>query len=214
MLSIRPLLGLGTLVSLAALMAGCGGSGSSSSSSSPTSSRSTTAAAGGSGPGALSAEARSAATGDIPDNQNFLTYRDRKAGYSLVYPEGWAIKGSGGKVSFSNNNNVVRVVVARSRATLSTDTAAAQLRALQRRFPSLRFTAPRTIMLPSGPAVKATYSTLSAPSPVTGKRVLLLVDRYQLSHAGRVATIDLGTPKGVDNVDAYRMIVHRFRWRS
>jgi hypothetical protein len=49
--------------------------------------------------------------------------------------------------------------------------------------------------------------------PVTGKRPLLLVDRYVYAHAGRVATLELATPKGVDNVDAYRLISRSFRWR-
>jgi len=53
----------------------------------------------------------------------------------------------------------------------------------------------------------------SAANPVTGKRVLLLVDRYVVPGAGRYAVADLGTPKGVDNVDAYRMMVGSFRWR-
>jgi hypothetical protein len=50
------------------------------------------------------------------------------------------------------------------------------------------------------------------PNPVTGKSVLLIVDRYELSIAGKRATVDLGTPKGVDNVDAYRMMINSFRW--
>jgi hypothetical protein len=57
------------------------------------------------------------------------------------------------------------------------------------------------------------YTTESAPNSVTGKRVKLIVDRYELAHAGRVATVDLGTPVGVDNVDAYRMMIESFRWR-
>src|SRR5689334_11209401 len=39
---------------------------------------------------APSAEAQSAAAGDIPDNQQFLTFHDNPAGYSMKYPEGWA----------------------------------------------------------------------------------------------------------------------------
>ena len=63
------------------------------------------------------------------------------------------------------------------------------------------------------PAIKVVYTTGSAPSPVTGKRVTLTVDRYYLARGGKVATIDLGTPVGVDNVDAYRLMVESFRWR-
>ena len=36
---------------------------------------------------------------------------------------------------------------------------------------------------------------------------------YELARGGRRATVDLGTARGVDNVDAYRMIINSFRWR-
>jgi len=48
---------------------------------------------------------------------------------------------------------------------------------------------------------------------VTGKRVTLVVDRYYFAHAGKEAIVDLGTPVGVDNVDAYRLMIESFRWR-
>jgi hypothetical protein len=38
------------------------------------------------------------------------------------------------------------------------------------------------------------------------------VDRYELGKGGKVAVVDLGTAKGVDNVDAYRMMIESFRW--
>jgi hypothetical protein len=57
-----------------------------------------------------------------------------------------------------------------------------------------------------------TYTTQSAPNPVTGKQVTLMVDRYVLAHGRRVAVVDLGTPVGVDNVDAYRRMVESFKW--
>src|SRR5436305_1065859 len=63
------------------------------------------------GPSALQAEANSASAGDIPDNQVFLVFRNRAAGYSLKYPEGWAQRGTGMQVTFRDKNNIVRVVV-------------------------------------------------------------------------------------------------------
>ena len=63
-----------------------------------------------------------------------------------------------------------------------------------------------------GEAIKATYTTRSTPNPVTGKQVVLIVDRYELAGPGRRATIDLGTARGVDNVDAYRKMINSFRW--
>ncbi len=63
------------------------------------------------------------------------------------------------------------------------------------------------------PALKVVYSTRSAPNPVTGSTVTLVVDRYYLSHGSKEAIVDLGTPQGVDNVDAYRLMIESFRWR-
>jgi hypothetical protein len=63
------------------------------------------------------------------------------------------------------------------------------------------------------PAFKVVYSTESAANAVTGKRVKLVVDRYYLWHGGRRAVVDLGTPEGVDNVDAYRLMIESFRWK-
>jgi hypothetical protein len=60
--------------------------------------------------------------------------------------------------------------------------------------------------------LKVVYSTQSAPNAVTGKRVTLVVDRYYLSQGKRSAVVDLGTPQGVDNVDAYRLMIESFRW--
>jgi hypothetical protein len=163
--------------------------------------------------GALSAEAQSAATGDIPDNQVFLTFRNKASGYSMQYPEGWSQSGSGNNVTFQDKNNIVHVVVdhgsARAPAQIS-----AELSKLKNGNPSLAVrSAPKAITLKSGPAVKVVYSTRSAPNEVTGKRVTLLVDRYVLVHKGKRAVVDLGTPQGVDNVDAYRQISESFRWK-
>jgi hypothetical protein len=196
---------------LALLLAACG-----SSSSSPTGATNTHTSSGGAAApaaaGALSADATSAATGDIPDNQAFLTYRNPVAHYSMSYPEGWALKGSGRDVSFTDKNNVVHIIVSTAPAP-TTAVVAADLARLKHSNPTLTFTPPAIIALKSGSAVKATYTTRSAPNPVTGKSVLLIVDRYELSRAGTRATVDLGTPKGVDNVDAYRRMINSFKWQ-
>jgi hypothetical protein len=43
------------------------------------------------------------------------------------------------------------------------------------------------------------------------KTVTLTVDRYEVVKGGRRAVVDLGTPVGVDNVDAYRMMIESLR---
>jgi hypothetical protein len=131
---------------------------------------------------ALPSEAESAATGDIPDNQTFLVFRDAPAGYSIRYPEGWARKGSGNDVTFREKANVIHIAV---------HPGSAQVK----------------------PGEKVTVKKTSAADPVTGKRLPLTVDRYEFERGGKVAVLELSTPVGVDNVDAYRLISESFRWR-
>jgi hypothetical protein len=160
-------------------------------------------------PSALQAEANSAATGDIPDNQVFIGFRDPSAAYSMKYPEGWAQQGAGRRVTFRDKNNIVRVVV-----TPSLTPTASRVRADLRHLGGAHvLSGPRPLTISGSRAFKVVYTTASAPNAVTGKRVTLEVDRYYLSRAGKEAIVDLGTPVGVDNVDAYRLMIESFRWR-
>ena len=127
-------------------------------------------------------EAESAATGDIPDNQTFLVFKDPGAGYSIRYPEGWARKGQGNDITFKEKANVIHIAVK-----------------------------PGTARSKSGE--KTTVTRQSAPDPVTGKRLPLTVDVYEFEKGGKVAVLELSTPEGVDNVDAYRLISESFAWR-
>jgi len=193
------------LAAAALVAAGCGSSKKGSSSSAPVSND-------GGSANALSAEAQSAATGDIPDNQVFLTFHNSAARYSIKYPEGWTQSGSGRDVTFRDKNNLVHILVTKGNAP-SPASVAAQLKALKASNPTLQFQPPQTLKFGSEQVVKATYTTKSAPNQVTGKRVTLIVDRYELAKGGERAVVDLGTPKGVDNVDAYRMMIQSFKWR-
>ena len=148
-------------------------------------------------------------SGDIPDNQVFLVFRNAAAGYSMKYPEGWAQRGSGGSVVFRDKNNFVRIVVGSGgRATTAT-----VRRDIGRLHGARIVSAPQRLRLPGGSAVKVVYSTRGPANAVTGKRLTLMVDRYYLWRGGRRAVVDLGTPSGVDNVDAYRLMIESFRWR-
>jgi hypothetical protein len=203
---------------LAAAIAACGSSSKPASTAAAsaqpptaTTGTSTTSGSGGSGAAALSADATSAATGDIPDTQVFLVLTDKAGGFSMKYPEGWTQSGSTSDVTIRDKNNLVHVVIAGG-APPTTSSVTAELTALKRSEPTLAFQPPQQLQVTSGPVIKAVYSTESAPNAVTGKRVKLVVDRYVLSKGGRVATVDLGTPVGVDNVDAYRMMINSFRW--
>jgi hypothetical protein len=160
-------------------------------------------------PNALQAEANSVSAGDIPDNQVFIVFRNAGAGYAMKYPEGWAQQGTGTKVTFRDKNNVVRVVVAKA----PPPSAARIRRELTRLQGAQVRSGPQRLAVGGVPVFKVVYATRSAPNTVTGKRVTLVVDRYYLAHAGKEAVVDLGTPEGVDNVDAYRLMIESFRWQ-
>jgi hypothetical protein len=206
---------LGSLTVLAVLLVSGCGSSSKSATSTPAGGSGAAAGSGGGGSAggaALAADATSARTGDIPDNQNFLTFQGASLRFSIVYPEGWTVQRVTSGVTFRDKNNLVRIALSPGSAPTAAQMQA-QLAALKRTDPSLVAGTPAPITLRSGPAIKVTYTTESAPNPVTGKRVTLLVDRYALSHSGRVATVDLGTPRGVDNIDAYKKMIASFTWR-
>jgi hypothetical protein len=216
-----PLFASGALC-IAALLSACGGSKSGSPSTNaapPPPPPKTTSTTGGNpssnnggGTAALKAEAVSAATGDIPDNQVFLTFRNPAAGYSIKYPEGWAQSGSGGTVTIRDKNNIVRIVV-----TNGSPPSLSDVKSQVAKLHGARITTPPTKMTISGkPAIHAVYETQSAQNAVTGKTVTLGVDRYYLWNGKKVAIVDLGTPVApvkVDNVDAYRLIIQSFRWQ-
>jgi hypothetical protein len=199
------------LVLVSALAAGCGSSPRSSAPPATTATRSTTSATptatpSPAGPSALQAEAKSAATGDIPDNQVFLVFHNRAAGWSMKYPEGWAQSGSGSKLAFRDKNNIVRVLISKGAAPTAS--------VIRRQLQGVRVqSGPQRVTVSGAPVFKVVYSTESAPNAVTGKRVTLVVDRYYLSHGSKEAIVDLGTPQGVDNVDAYRLMIESFRWK-
>ena len=199
---------------VAVLTVGCGSGGRSGAVTATTVSPATTtraaaaAAATTSNASALQAEANATAAGDIPDNQVFLTFHAGPASWSMKYPEGWAQRGSGGRVTFRDKNNVIRAVVSAGGPWTRTSVRA-DLRVLRGAQVQGQ---PRAISLSGRPAFKVVYRTVSASNPVTGKRLTLTVDRYYVWTHGRHAVLDLGSPLGVDNVDAYRLISESFRW--
>jgi hypothetical protein len=201
------------LLSFAVVLAtGCGSSKKAAPPRSTTSAQTGTTAPVATGPSALQGEAASAATGDIPDNQVYVRLTNAAAGYTIKYPEGWAQNGSGRVVSFRDKNNIVRIVIGRGGAA-TVSSARHDLERLRKSVPSLTFQAPQHLTISGAPAIKVVYTTESAPNPVTNKRVQLTVDRYYLSRGPKRSVVDLGTPVGVDNVDAYRLMIESFRWR-
>ena len=96
-----PVTALAALLAGALALSGCGSSKSGASGSTASGGSPQESAA------ALAADARSAVTGDIPDNQNFLTLKDQRLRVSMLYPEGWTVKTGASGVTISDKNNLV-----------------------------------------------------------------------------------------------------------
>ncbi len=141
----------------------------------------------------------------------FLRFQNPRAGYSIKYPEGWSQKGAGNLVAFSDKSNTVKIAVTRGAAP-TVGSVAAELRRQAAKDPTLKPGTPQRMRVGPNQAIHVVYHVQGPPDPVTGKRPTLMVDRYVLQNKGRVATVDESSPVGVDNVDAYRLIIESFQW--
>jgi hypothetical protein len=200
---------LSTLLLACTFLAACGSkqahAPTTTSPSTTTAAAATTTTATATGPGALQAEVAATGAGDIPDNQVFVVYTGKS--FSTKFPEGWTQSGSGDNVTFRDKNNIVRIVIVPGSAP-TVASVKQEVAALKGATPT---GAPTTLKLNGRPAVKVTYRTTGAPNAVTGKRLTLTVDRYELAKSGKRVIVDLGSPVGVDNVDAYRMMIQSLR---
>jgi hypothetical protein len=189
-------------VSLAGvLLAACG---SSASPESPGSSPQPTQAA---------AEVENNPPGDIPDNQVFVSYHSDAGGYSLDVPEGWARSETGPNVSFVDKLDSIKVDITSGSAAPTVQSATdSDVPQLEQQVEAFEKVAIDAVDLPAGQAVRIRYRANSAPDSVTGKKVRLEVDRYELFKDGKLAAISLAAPAGSDNVDVWKQISSSFKW--
>ena len=71
-----------------------------------------------------------------------------------------------------------------------------------------------SVTRPAGQAVLVTYRADSAADAVTGKRVVLDVERYEFWRNGTTVTLTLSAPKGADNVDPWKKVTNSFSWAA
>ena len=187
------------LPALAMLAVGCGGAAVTGSSGS--------AASGGS---AAPESSGRAAGGDIPDNAVFLTYHGSKPVFSIKYVEGWQVvpQSTGVGIRDKDSSETVAFVAAADPAAYATSTDLAALRA-QAGFSLVK---QDTIAIGGVSYVHLLFHLPSPPDPVTGKQVSSTVDRYYIPGAGGLAVVSLSSPDGVDNADAFRLMIESFAW--
>jgi hypothetical protein len=196
------LLALSAVAAGGALFIGCS-SGSSDSTQSPSAGLQT--------PGAVEPEKNP--PGDIPDDQVFVAYHSDAGGYTVDVPEGWARTESGPNVSFVDKLDSITVEITSSAGASTVDsveaTEVAQLTSEVEAFEKVEV---KALDLPAGNAVRIRYRANSAPDPVTGKKVRLEIDRFELFKDGKLAVISLSAPAGSDNVDVWKQISSSFKW--
>ncbi len=122
-------------------------------------------------------------------------------GYSVLTPEGWSRSGGGSSASFIWNFDGERTVEPGTIAGIRTS------------FSAVKGLKTKSVSLPGGKALLATFNSLSAPDSVTGKQIRLENASYLFSRNGKSARLDLWAPQGSDNVDQWNKISRSFTWR-
>lgn len=150
------------------------------------------------------------APGDIPDNQAFVPYT-AAGGFTVKVPERWSRNDvAPDHVTFSDKYNTIDLTW---KPQPSAPTEASVQAALEaRKLPGFSLTKMATVERPAGKVVVATYARTSDPNAVTGKRIALDVEQYELLHNGTSATLTLSGAKGSDNVDPWKTVTNSFGW--
>lgn len=150
-------------------------------------------------------------SGDVPDNAVFLSYRDRTLGYAIQYVEGWQVSPTADGVAIRDKDSSELVQVVALQTAVSAYVSATDLPALRQQA-GFRLAKLDMANVSGNDLVHLVYDILSPPDAVTGKQVPLTVDRYYVPGPNGLAIVSLATPKGVDNVDAFRQMIESFQW--
>ncbi len=209
------LLRIAAAATLAGALAACSSSGetqaTSSSSSTPTTKSASVTCSTAKGLNPNSAEG--SAAGDIPDNQAFVTYSSRAGTYTVKVPEGWARTETSAVTTFTDHfNSILLVATKRSSAPTVATAQATDVPALRRNFPGFTFDKITLVSRAAGSAVLVNYRANSPADPVTGKRIILDVERYEFWRNGTQVAITLSAPQGSDNVDPWKKVTDSFAW--
>ena len=155
----------------------------------------------------------SSAVGDIPDTATFLIYHAKN--YSLQYVEGWAqeqLPNDGIRIADKDSFVMITLQSLPTSGSLTDYAGGAGAGQSAKEFEQFAKSRVKTLDLPAGHSALLTFKGLSAPDPVTGKRVALDVDRYYIVGLKYLAVLTEATPSGVDNVDAFLQIAKSFVW--
>ena len=141
----------------------------------------------------------------------FLTYHGTAPVYSIQYVEGWQVSQPSTGVVIRDKDSSESVVIAPVQADVARYVAATDLPALQAQA-GFSLVKQDNVKVGGLSYVHLFYHLLALPDPVTGKQVPSTVDRYYVPGPNGLAIVSLSTPDGVDNVDAFRLMIESFKW--
>jgi len=152
--------------------------------------------------------------GDIPDSQTFVTYSSPDGRYAIQVPEGWARSGSGSDASWEQQYDGVSLrVLAASSMPKAAGITAAYLKSLDPKGGNVVIAQVSERRMGAQTVLVASYSSESAPDPVTNKALRLENDAYLFFGHGHLAALRLWAPAGADNVDQWKRISESFSWK-
>jgi len=149
--------------------------------------------------------------GDVPDNAVFLAYHDSTFGFSIQYVEGWQVTRDPNGVSIRDKDSSEVIQVVPGQTDVAAYISGTDLPGLQGQA-GFKLTKQDTIKVGAHYVNHLAFEILSPADAVTGKQVPSSVDRYYMPGQNGLAVVSLSTPKGVDNVDAFRQMVESFQW--
>lgn len=162
--------------------------------------------------GSAAAEASgSTIGGDVPDNAVFETYHGTNPSFSIKYVQGWQVKSQPDGVAIRDKDSSETVVIVAAQADVGGYVTSTDLPALKAEA-GFKLVTQDTVKVGTSTYQHLLFHVTSPPDAVTGKQVPLVVDRYFVPGPAGLAIVSLATPDGVDNVDAFLLMIKSFAW--
>jgi hypothetical protein len=152
-------------------------------------------------------------SGDIPDNQAYVSYRPADGLFTLTIPEGWAQASTGASTTFTDklNSATIDEAAATSAPTVAAvqATVVPKLAAARKGFTLTDVT---QFTRKGGSGVLIRYQQDAPTNSVTTAGGRQAVESYLFYKAGHEVVVTLTSPRGADNVDPWKKITESFAW--
>ena len=204
------------VVSLTALLTGCGAV-----TATPMPNQPTVGTSGGapslasSGPAAPTpAATESNPAGDIPDNQVYVSFTAQDGRVSVKVPEGWARSSTSMATQFTDKLNRIEIALGTAAyAPTVASITSSDVPKLKSSVPHFNLGKVTTERRAGSMVVLVRYQGDSPQDPVTAKVVRDALERYIYYHNGQRLDLTLSGPTNADNVDPWRIVSDSVRWQ-